>query len=156
MGRPYSIGLRERVVAAVRSGMSRREAAAHFCVGVSTAVRWTAREREIGTPAAFAMGGNRPFSLVTERSWVMERLEAKPDITLRALLAELRDRGVMVSYFAVWNLVHRAGKSFKKKPARHRAGPPSADHSIELRSTKPLVSSARRGTQARVLEKASA
>lgn len=95
--------------------MSCRDAAAHFCVGVSTAIRWAAREREIGTPAAFPMGGNRPFSLAAERSWVMARLEAKPDITLRALLAELRERGVIVSYFAVWNLVHRAGKSFKKK-----------------------------------------
>ena len=122
MGRPYSIDLRERVVAAVRSGMSRRAAALHFCIGASTAVRWTAREREFGTPAAFSMGGHRPFSLASERSWVMARLEAKPDITLRALWAELRERGIVVSYFAVWNLVHRAGKSFKKKPTRRRAG----------------------------------
>ena len=138
MGRPYSLDLRERVTAAVRLGMSCREAAKQFGVGPATAIRWARREREIGSPAAFAMGGKRPFSLAAERDWVLGRLAAKPDISLRALLAELRERGIVVSYYAVWNIVHRAGKSFKKNAARRRAG------------------SARRGPQARVLEEASA
>ena len=133
MGRPYSLDLRERVVSAVRSGMSCREAAAHFSVGISSAIRWTRRERETGTPAALPMGGKRPFSLAMERPWMFARLEAKPDLTLRALLGELRERGIAVSYYAVWNIVHRAGKSFKKKSARRRTGSPG------------------RGSQARVL-----
>ena len=133
MGRPYSLDLRERVVSAVRSGMSCREAAAYFSVGVSSAIRWTRRERETGTPAALPMGGKRPFSLAMERPWMLARLEAKPDLTLRALLGELRERGIAVSYYAVWNIVHRAGKSFKKKSARRRTGSPG------------------RGSQARVL-----
>lgn len=123
MGRPYSLDLRERVVSAVRSGMSCREAAAYFSVGVSSAIRWTKRERDTGSPAALAMGGKRPFALARERPWVLARLAAKPDLTLRALLSELRERGITVSYYAVGNIVHRAGKSFKKKPARRRAGP---------------------------------
>jgi putative transposase len=49
MCRPYSLDLRKRVVAAVRSGLSRREAAAHFSIGISTAIRWTQRE---AAPAA--------------------------------------------------------------------------------------------------------
>ena len=114
MGRPYSLDLRERVVSAVRSGMSCREAAEHFDVGASTAIRWVQRDRDTGSPAALPMGGKRPFSLAMERPWVLARLASKPDITLRALLAELRDRGIEVSYFAVWHIVHRAGKSFKK------------------------------------------
>lgn len=122
MGRPYSLDLRERVVSAVRSGMSCREAAAYFSVGVSSAIRWTKRERDTGSPAALAMGGKRPFALARERPWMLARLAAKPDLTLRALLSELRERGITVSYYAVWNIVHRAGKSFKKKPARRRAG----------------------------------
>jgi transposase len=124
MGRPYSLDLRERVVSAVRSGMSRREAAKHFSIGISTAIRWTKRELDTGSPAALAMGGRRPFSLAAERSWMLARLEAKPDLTLRALLSELRERGIVVSYYAVWNIVHRAGRSFKKKPARRRTGSP--------------------------------
>jgi transposase len=137
MGRPYSLDLRERVVAAVRSGMSRRDAAAHFSVGVSSAIRWTKREDDTGSPAALPMGGKRPFLLATEEPWILARLEAKPDLTLRALLSELRERGITVSYYAVWNIVHRAGKSFKKKSARRRTGSPG------------------RGPQAGVLEAAS-
>jgi transposase len=38
MGCPYSLDLRERVVSAVRSGMSCREVAEHFDLGVSTAM----------------------------------------------------------------------------------------------------------------------
>ena len=114
MGRPYSFDLGERVVSAVRSVMSRREAAKFFSIGISSAIRWTKREGDTGSPAALPMGGKRPFSLAMERPWVLSRLEAKPDLTLRALLSELRERGVTVSYYAVWNIVHWAGKSFKK------------------------------------------
>jgi putative transposase len=41
MGKPYSMDLRERVVAAVEAGgMSCHQAAAQFGVGVSTAIIW--------------------------------------------------------------------------------------------------------------------
>jgi transposase len=42
--------------------------------------------------------------------------------TLRALLAELTERGIQVSYYAVWHFFEHEGISFKKKPARQRAG----------------------------------
>lgn len=40
------------------------------------------------------MGGNRPLVLAGERDWLLVRLTQKPDPTLHALLAELRQRGV--------------------------------------------------------------
>ena len=43
------------------------------------------------------------------------------DVTLRALLAELAQRGIKVSYYAVWHFFEHEGISFKKKPARQRA-----------------------------------
>lgn len=50
MARPYSIDLRERVVAAVEGGgMSRNQAAAHFGVAISTAIKWVDRSRKLGT-----------------------------------------------------------------------------------------------------------
>ena len=124
MGAPYSLDLRERVVAAVAAGVSRRAAAERFDVSVSTAIRWTRRMHETGSPAARPMGGKRPFTLAGESDWVLARLKQKPDITLNALLSELRARGVRVSYYGVWHFVSRAGLSFKKKPARQRAGSP--------------------------------
>ena len=63
MARAYSNDLRERVVAAVElDGMSCREAAAQFSVGVSTAIRWLARYRGSGAwlrPRSAAIGRNR-------------------------------------------------------------------------------------------------
>ncbi len=43
MAAPYSLDLRERVVAAVAAGMSRKQAAAHYQVSHSSAIRWTRR-----------------------------------------------------------------------------------------------------------------
>ena len=121
MGAPYSLDLRERVVAAVAGGMSRRGAAERFGVSVSTAIRWTRRMRETGSPAPLPMGGKRPFALAGEAAWVLARLKEKPDITLHALLGELRARGVRVSYYGVWHFVARSGLSFKKNATRQRA-----------------------------------
>jgi transposase len=87
MGRPYSLDLRERVASAVQDGISCRDAAAHFEVSHSSAIRWARRLREAGSPPAKPMGGKRPFSLAVERDWVLARLTEKPDITLRESLA---------------------------------------------------------------------
>ena len=118
MGRPYSMDLRERVVAAVRDGISCEEAAEHYAVSKSSAIRWVRRERETGSPAALPMGGQRPFALAEQRDWLLARIAAKPDLTLRALLAELADRGIEVSYYAVWHILDQADISFKKRMAR--------------------------------------
>jgi transposase len=124
MARAYSLDLRERVVAAVAAGESCRAVAATFKVSVSSVVKWSQRFRATGSAAARAMGGNRPYALAGERDWLLRRLSAQPDITLRALLAELAERGIKVSYYAVWHFFDHEGISFKKKPARQRAGSP--------------------------------
>src|ERR1700688_3618283 len=57
MGKPYSMDLRERVVAAVETGgLSCHQAAAQFGVGVSTAIVWVRRLRETGSVAPGANG----------------------------------------------------------------------------------------------------
>lgn len=123
MGAPYSLDLRRRVVAAVASGMSREAAAERYQVSYSSASRWVSRAASAGSPAALPMGGKKPFKLAEEADWVRARLAEKPDITGRELLAELHGRKVEVSYYGVWHFLDRAGLSFKKKPARQRAGP---------------------------------
>ena len=122
MARAYSLDLRERVVAAVAAGESCRKVAATFKVSVASVVKWSQRSRATGSPAARPMGGNRPYALAGERDWLLARVAEKPDITLRALVAELSERGIKVSYYAVWHLFEHEGISFKKKPARERAG----------------------------------
>jgi transposase len=119
MGRPYSLDLRERVVAAVDKGsMSRRRAAAHFGVGISTAIAWMRRLRETGSVRPGKMGGHRPKAIQGEhRSWLLQRTK-EADFTLRGLVAELAARGLKVDYRTMWNFVHAERLSFKKK--RHR------------------------------------
>ena len=114
MGAPYSLDLRERVVAAVAAGMSRAQAAALYQVSHSSAIRWTKRNVETGSPAALPMGGKKPFALAEEATWIRARVAEKPDITGRELLAELTGRGVEVSYYGVWHFLDRAALSFKK------------------------------------------
>ena len=122
MARPYSLDLRERVVGRVEAGDSCRAVAALFGVSVASVVKWSQRKRRTGSPAACRMGGRRPYAVAGEREWLLARLAEKPDVTLRGLVGELAERGIMVSYYAVWHFFEHEGISFKKKPARQRAG----------------------------------
>jgi transposase len=123
MARAYSVDLRERVVALIEAGATRRAAAAQFAVSAPSAIRWAQRKRDTGEVAAKPMGGNRPRSLTAQRDWLLARIVEKPDLTLRAIVAELIERGVPASYGAVQRFFKAERISFKKKPARKRAGP---------------------------------
>jgi transposase len=124
MVRAYSMDLRERVVAAMAAGASARSAAARFGVSVATAVRWSQRQRRTGGVAPGKLGGHRKPVLLPEREWLLARIVAEPDLTLRGLLTEMAERGVKASYGALWLFLEREGISFKKKPVRQRAGSP--------------------------------
>ena len=101
-GKPYSIDLRERVVASVvKEGLSRNQAAKRFGVGISTTINWVRRLKETGSVAPSKIGGYRPKAIKGEyREWLLERVKEK-DFTLRGLVVEKL--------------------SFKKKPRRQRA-----------------------------------
>ena len=121
--KPYSLDLRERVAVRVLSGESVRSVAAAFTVSVASVVRWSQRWRASGHVRPSKMGGYRKPILLSERAWVMDRIAAEPEVTLRELAAELSARGVKVSSSTVRNFVHREGLSFKKNRASKRAGP---------------------------------
>ena len=112
MGKPYSMDLRERAVAAVvKGGMSCHQAAAQFGLGVNTVILWVRRWRETGSVAPGQMGGHKPKAIAGEyRSWLLERI--KSDFTLRGLVAELAGRGLKVDYRSVWEFVHAEKLSF--------------------------------------------
>ena len=122
MVRPYSLDLRERVVLAVEEGQSCRAVAGRFGISVASVVKWSQRFRATGSVKAKPMGGWRPYALEAERDWLLRRVAEMPDITLRALAAELADRGIAVSHYAVWHFLARERITFKKKSARQRAG----------------------------------
>jgi hypothetical protein len=59
------------------------------------------------------MGGHRPHRLADRRDWLLARIAEKPDLTLRAIKAELADAGVRVSYGALWAFFMRQRVTFK-------------------------------------------
>jgi transposase len=116
------LDLRERVVGAVAAGQSCRSVAKTFMVSVASVVKWGQRQRAVGSPAALKWAG------VALCCGPGEGLAARPyrrkvDLTLRALLKELADRGLVVSYYALCHFLHHEGVTFKKKPSRLRTGP---------------------------------
>src|SRR3954469_811838 len=94
MAKPYSMDLRERVVAAVEEeGLSRNEAAARFGVGISTAINWVRRFKDTRSVAPGQMGGHKPKAIRDEHeAWLRARLGAR-DFTLHGLVGELAARG---------------------------------------------------------------
>ena len=121
MARPYSRDLRERVVAAVEGGLSRRRVARQFAVAVSTVIDWVDAWREEGRLSAKPMGGDHSSRLKAERTWLLERIAAVPDLTLEEIRGELAARGTHVGYGTVWRFFAAEGISFKKNRARQRA-----------------------------------
>jgi transposase len=66
------------------------------------------------------MGGHRKRLLEPHRALVLERLKAVPDMTLKALVAELAEHGIATCPTSVWRLVRSEGMSFKKNAVRRR------------------------------------
>ena len=123
MTRAYSMDLRERVVAAVLSGSTVREAAERFGIAPSTAVKWGLRLKTTGSLAPGKMGGHRRPALREQiRVFIVRRIVEKPDVTVRALQAELLAEGVKVSHDTVWTCLKAEDLSCKKNRIRRGAG----------------------------------
>jgi transposase len=118
MARPLSNDLRERVVGAIEAGESCRSVAARFGVAVSSAVKWSQRYRSSGSVAPAKMGGHRKHILEPHRSFIAERINQTPQLSLHRLKEELAARGVKVSHDTVWRFLRREGLRFKKNAVR--------------------------------------
>ena len=118
MTRPLSNDLRERVVGAIAAGESCRSVAARFGIAVSSAVKWSQLHRMTGSVNPGQMGGHRKPVLGPHRTFIMERINQTPHLTLHGLKDDLAGRGVKVSHNAVWLFLRREGLRFKKNTAR--------------------------------------
>lgn len=123
MGHSYSIDLRERVVASVNEGLSRREAARVFKMSNSCAVKLLQRVAATGSAAPGRQG--RPpggGKLAPYRDFLIARVTQKPDITMPELAAELlAAHGVSATAPSLSRVLCAAGYSFKKSAAGERA-----------------------------------
>ena len=121
MPRPYSPDLRERVIAAVRGGQSRHAAAKHFQVSASSAIRWLQRWQATGEVAAKPTGGSTS-PLEEYEAELLALAKEKPDLTLDEFCAVLDERKIATSRVSLHRFFARHQLSFKKNPARQRAG----------------------------------
>ena len=120
MGRPLSVDLRERIVAAVDEGMSRRGAAKRFEVSESCAIKLVQLWKRTGSVAP-ARRGKKPFALAGHETLVRELVAAQPDITLEELQARLSTAGIAVAISSIWRFLDSLGLTLKKR----RSTPPS-------------------------------
>ena len=121
MGKILSEDLRERVIAAVKEGASRRQAAARFGVSVSSAIRWMQGWLKEGTVEAKPQGGDRRSARIEAHAdFLLEQIEKTPDITLVELQALMKERDVPVAIGSLWRFFDRRRITFKKNRARSR------------------------------------
>ena len=127
MGRALSGDLRSRVLKASAEGMSARQAAARFGVGVSSAIRWIARAK-VGELAPRRPGRSRSSSLDVHEAFIVGLIEERKDITLNEMVRRLETEqsvGISRSALSAWLRGH--GWTFKKSPHMRwsRIGPTS-------------------------------
>jgi transposase len=121
MPKAYSGDMRERVIARVAGGASRREAAEHYEVSASTAITWVKCFDETGRCAAKPRGGSTsPLEAHAER--LLGLIKERPDLTLDEVVCAMRKRGIAGSRTALWRFFQRHRITFKKKPAGGGAG----------------------------------
>src|SRR5262247_3289170 len=120
MPKAYSGEMRERVIAEVESGASRREAAEEFAVSASTAVIWVKCFRQTGRCAAQPRGGSIS-PLEKHADFLLGLIEKQPDLTLDEVVLAMRKHKIAGSRTAVWRFFKRHKITFKKKPARSGA-----------------------------------
>jgi transposase len=119
----HSDDLRQRVVAAVAAGSSRHAAAARFQVGVSSAIRWTALEKETGSVSPRRRSGGGRSPLEERAAWLKAAIEEDPFQTLAEIVGRMAaELGVSTSQSAVRRCFQRQGISVKKNRARRRTG----------------------------------
>ena len=123
-GQSYSQDLRDRVLGAVDGGMAARKAATIYKVSVAYIYKALIRRRLTGDTGINPGRGRPPRKLSIEQEVsLIAHIRSRPGITLAQAQAWLEaEHGIDLSTGAVWNTAQRLGLSFKKSPARGRAG----------------------------------
>jgi transposase len=112
--KPYSMDLRERVVAAVdRHEGSQRQIARRFDISTSALSRWLRDRRRTGSIAPKPHGGGHPPALdERHREQLRDSVQQQPDATLDELKQRL---GVACHRMAIWRTLRKLHISRKKK-----------------------------------------
>jgi transposase len=118
MSKALSLNLRQRVVAEVRNeGLSHRAAAARFKVSAASISRWRTLERQSGDLRPGPLGGDRRSGAVEAHAGtILRTFEARRDMTIEELRAELAGQGLRFGYGTLWRFFARHKLTRKKRP----------------------------------------
>ena len=122
MAKPYSQDLRERMVRAVLSGQSRREAARLLDVSASCVIKLMRRLDATGEYRPRKFGGHKRYALAGHEDKVRALVAEKPDLTITELWQKITALGIKVGRSAVARFLLHLRLTFKKNPACRRAG----------------------------------
>jgi transposase len=120
----YSTDLRERILAAVDGGLSKRAAARLFGVSRSTIKRYARQRRATGSLAPQPRpAGPPPLIGPAQHDALRAQLAADPDATLAQHCATWeREQGAAVSVSTMHRAIARLGWTRKKRPSPPASG----------------------------------
>ena len=111
----YSNDIREKVIALVQAGNSRREVARRFDVSPSFVIKTMQRFEWTGNKHLLDRSNPRGGKLSPYRDFIISLIERKSDITLYEMRDQLLDvHGVQVNPASIHLMLMRIGYSFKK------------------------------------------
>lgn len=117
MGKPLSVDLRRRVVAAIEEGMSTGEAAKRFSISKASAGAWARLKRATGDVVPLPQGSGEGSKLDRLEDFILGLIEADKDIALHEIAEQLLSKHrVRVVPSTVWYFLDKRGLTFKKRP----------------------------------------
>ena len=115
MARAYSVDLRQRVVAAIDEGLSTREAARRFSIGISTSGAWYRAWRSSGRLEPGRQGKPKVSKLDAHEAFILALVDTDDrDITLAEIAERLEvECGVKTSVSTVHAFFAKRGITYK-------------------------------------------
>lgn len=116
MAGAYSTDLRARVIEAIDGGLSTRQAAARFAIGVATAGAWHRLWRKTGDFKPGRPGNPGGSKLDPHGDFILGLIAAQKDITLGEIAQRLAEaHGLSIQPSTIWYFLDRRGITFKKR-----------------------------------------
>ena len=116
MAGAYSIDLRVRVIEAIESGLSTRQAAARFSIGIATAGAWHRLWRRTGNVTPGRLGNPGGSKLDVHEDFIFGLIAAQKDIALHEIAEKLaKAYELRVPRSTIWYFLDRRGITFKKR-----------------------------------------
>ena len=122
MCRGYSFDLRERAIALVEGGMSRRAAARQLMISPSSSIKWFQRFAATGSFAEKPGKKARASPLDAHADWLLVLVAGEPDLTLAEIEARLlEERQFKTTDSSISRFFQRHDVTYKKNASCQRA-----------------------------------